>query len=48
MEMFEMVREAMRDMELRCLEEVQREKDEREKDRAGRDKEVMRVLDMLS
>ena len=48
MDMFEKVREAVRDMELRCLEEVQREKHERDKDRASRDKEVMKVLEILS
>ena len=48
MELFERMREAIRDMELRCLEEVQREGEERERERVKLVKEATKYSDILS
>ena len=47
-ELFEKVREAVREMELRCLEEIQRDNEDRERDRLKTHKEVLKVVDILS
>ena len=47
-ELFEKVREAVRETELRCLEEIQRDNEDRERDRLKTHKEVLKVVDTLS
>jgi hypothetical protein len=42
------VREGVSEMELRCLEEIQRDNDEKERDRLRLQKEIFKVNEILS